>query len=607
MAFATAPAIEPQKVYPVNHYRSNFLLPLLLGAFAVAILPMTFANDESETVLCSASIDSGSSVMSFHSVLESPSPYNQFMGYHTKYYGWPTNAATIAAFAVLKHGLNLDYKDHFFAYALTAKLFPLLSTLVCVALIYYLALQFANWPILAGVITVIATVFTPFLGSGYIVKPDTAGLAFALCSFLCMWRYVERRQVQALLAAASLTVLAVMSKPYFAAACLTFIWMYIQAWGGFAEIPRRIISPKTWADVLACLAVSLITIFAVHPFLILDFANFQSVLSEIAAGHSSADRMPLQASLQIWWGVLSSRPLLLIGLGACGLVLVLPLRGPRGTVTTFRGLAIYSLACTIIVVLGIRWPHHIWYFVPVYSTTILVAAYCFGCAWAFADRLASWSPRVTFAVRAAAVTAVIAVTSQCMFRESLLSVAHNSDYLAASYSDQHFWVRRISDSLPPGEQTVIYSATLPWPNITGNSRINTFSVPQSGWDEVVSIVHPNLVVLETTPSTSTWPLERSIIEGLVLDGLTYAYDLPYIYPPKKHAYELETMNNRLLLEFIQLNICKLSGQGKATGTVSETFGRVFSDQPIPGLAALRLEVSGVRIAKQSDSLDSPAH
>jgi hypothetical protein len=281
-------------------------LPLwiVLAIFSTLSLSALFQNNDYFNLLASFHIDTGSILGSIFTIMNKENFYNQNLGYHTSYYGFPYNSIIFILFTITRKLFDLNVVDNFPVFAVVARAFTFFTSFVTLCLIYFFAQKILK-NILISTITALSLAFFPgFFFYSYLIKPDILALLFLLLSFLSIYKYLNEGKKSQYIIGVTFAALSVFTKqPY----------IFVGAPLVMAYFLRNNFNLKNVTQlVLYFLESSLLVIplfFIIHPYAFINFKYFISRQRELTGMTSS----PMSENITTWIRMYSSYPIIFVG------------------------------------------------------------------------------------------------------------------------------------------------------------------------------------------------------------------------------------------------------------------------------------------------------
>lgn len=290
---------------------AHLFLPVLLVLlpFVVITLPLCFQNIGYLNLLLAFHIDSGSIISSVFTVVDSAQFYNQNVGYHTAYYGFPYNSILILVFEIYRHFLHLDTITNFYIFALTARLFSLFIAGVALLSFYYLSIKVLKNTIVAFLLTILLAMFYDFIFYSTLIKGDILALLFSIGSFYFLFKYIEEKETLFFQLGSLLGALAVFTKqPYIFMAVPLFLGYFFH----FDKMPKMTLAFVRESIIVffKTFLIVLISYFIIHPYAFIQFDTYIEKQNDLKQMVSA----PFIENVAYWVYVYLDNTLVLIGI-----------------------------------------------------------------------------------------------------------------------------------------------------------------------------------------------------------------------------------------------------------------------------------------------------
>ena len=297
----------------INSIKNSFLnknnhpLFLFLTIYTAVLMPLCFINNDYFNLLSAFHIDSGSIIASIFTIMNKDIFYNQNMGYHTSYYGFPYNSLIFSIFVLLRKIFNLSVVDNFSIFALSARLISFFISIFTICLTYLLGIKILKNKVFGFLVVFFLALYPGFSFYSSLIKPDILALLFLTISFLQIYNYFNLTKPHYYIRAIVFAALATFTKQQYIFVGLPLVLAYY-----IKEKDNKINFTKIKSFFILYLRATLIIIplfFIIHPFAFINFSYLLDRQRELT-GMTLA---PIIENFNFWKTLYIRYPITLLG------------------------------------------------------------------------------------------------------------------------------------------------------------------------------------------------------------------------------------------------------------------------------------------------------
>lgn len=297
--------ISNLKKYFLN--KSSFPLYIFLIIYSAFYLPLCFINNDYFNFLSAFHIDSGSIIASIFTIMNKDIFYNQNMGYHTSYYGFPYNSLLFFIFSLLRKIFHLSVVDNFSIFATAARIASFFISFLTIYFTFILSSKIIKNNFFSFLVILFLAIYPGFSFYISLIKPDILALLFLTLSFLLLYLYINKTKPRHYIFAIVFASLATFTKQQYIFISIPLVLAYFLK---EKYVKINYLSLKLFFIYYLKAAIIIIPIFfLIHPFLFINFSYFFGRQIELT-GMTSA---PIIENFNFWKGLYFRYPITLLG------------------------------------------------------------------------------------------------------------------------------------------------------------------------------------------------------------------------------------------------------------------------------------------------------